>query len=855
PMEVIFDASSSAGSQYDGAIFSWNFGDDPNESIQTDSPIIVHTYNTYGAYDVSLTITTDCGSHTLTLYDLIKIKSSQPTREVGEEGSGYAYTSIQEAIDDINANYGEVILVHDGTYYENIIFKGKRVTVCSKNGASSTIIDGSASGSVVTFNSHEDEDSVLDGLTIQNGKASYGGGIYCTSSSPSIINCKIIGNTADRYGGGVYCSYSNFLTIANCEISDNVARYGGGIYTSYSLPYITNCIINGNTTDQDGGGSHSDHGSLINTNCTFNGNSAGDDGGAIRNSSSSSTIINCTFYGNSAGDDGGAIRNFSSTSTIKNCILWGDTPDEICYSGFSVTYSDIQGGYCDPNITQNINEDPLFVDPNAGDLHLQCNSPCIDKGTGNDAPSTDIDGNPRPLGEGYDIGAYEMLCTGLATLTVVFEENEYSVYFGISEDGDREECSDSDKLNLGFKDPDASLDPNIFYCKDQRALELIPTRYHWVFQVELEEYSDSNNYPYLTWNSNLLRYIPEYIARVVPEYKWYGWILVKGEDKDGEELNPDMTKVKFYQIKEGDGEYFSIVFKEIDNYPLDLRSGWNLISLPMTPENPSRQTIFPEAIAVYYYDPVERIYIYVEETDEMKPGLGYWILDDQEKICKIYGDPVTHYSSSEHLDGLQLYNGWNMIGALSGATTISLSSGEIRAVYEFDPNDGYDQPQSVDIHSNSAQYLEQGKGYWILPSEESILYGEVEQGSLVRSRTGEFSKVRFRSGGPLKMKITTIGQERVNCANKSKVALGISDTASQIPSLPFPPCTTILSSIYDLSDRSEYISDIRTEGPEIQTWVLRVKNKPNSGSGYYPLLKWELTSLLNGSSVELRKGA
>jgi hydrogenase maturation factor len=53
---------------------------------------------------------------------LIKIKSSQVTKEVG---AGHAYTSIQTAIDD--AGYGEMILVHDGTYMENINFKGAKV--------------------------------------------------------------------------------------------------------------------------------------------------------------------------------------------------------------------------------------------------------------------------------------------------------------------------------------------------------------------------------------------------------------------------------------------------------------------------------------------------------------------------------------------------------------------------------------------------------------------------------------------------------------------------------------------------------------------------------------------------------
>ena len=49
----------------------------------------------------------------------------------------------------------------------------------------------------------------------------------------------------------------------------------------------------------------------------------------------------------------------------------------------------------------------LFVNPSGNDYHLSSTSPAIDAGTSSHAPSTDIAGNPRPSGAGYDIGAYE----------------------------------------------------------------------------------------------------------------------------------------------------------------------------------------------------------------------------------------------------------------------------------------------------------------------------------------------------------------------------------------------------------------------------------------------------------------
>jgi len=105
---------------------------------------------------------------------------------------------------------------------------------------------------------------------------------------------------------------------------------------------------------------------------------------------------------------------------VTNCILWGDSPDEISGGTPAVSYSDIQGGF--PG-TGNIDMNPLFVDPEDGDLHLLPGSPCIDAANNIAVPSeitTDLDGNPRFVDNPYvvdtglgdppivDMGAYEL---------------------------------------------------------------------------------------------------------------------------------------------------------------------------------------------------------------------------------------------------------------------------------------------------------------------------------------------------------------------------------------------------------------------------------------------------------------
>jgi parallel beta-helix repeat protein len=306
-------------------------------------------------------------------------------------GPEQTYTSIQSAINA--ASDGDTVLVLGGTYYENIDFLGKAITVRSENGPNVTIIDGYYNCcSVVTFNWGEDKFTVLEGFKLINGSGntlpswndSQGGGIYCDSSSPKIINCIITNNTTD-YGGGIYL-YDSSPEIINCTINNNWAEYslGGGIYCDYSSPKIINCTISDNSvgwyeggfgggiecydnsspeiinctissnTANDGGGSgidlydsspkiskciisgnnaysgygggiYCDFSSPTITNSIISGNRAYYDGGGIYCDFSSPTITNCSISGNAANSSGGGIAcYYSSSPTVINSILWGD---------------------------------------------------------------------------------------------------------------------------------------------------------------------------------------------------------------------------------------------------------------------------------------------------------------------------------------------------------------------------------------------------------------------------------------------------------------------------------------------------------------------------------------------------
>jgi hypothetical protein len=292
----------------------------------------------------------------------------------------------------------------------------------------------------VNFVSGEPEGSVLMGITIQGGYAvypEYGGAIRCEgASAPAITACVLYANQGTAVSGAISCSpaftdcrFTNNagihagaiaidrgeLRASGCDFVGNEAEGGAAAVLVYeTVAQITRCRFIGNTSPGASAAEFTDQSEVTLSDCLFEDNVCTDYGGALVFWLSGPNVVeHCTFVGNAAAH--GAATIFSEKVcdtyvrhctlwgnacpdgtiwagnyilTLENCILAGSTDGPAVYSFYDyaeLTCCDIYGNaggdwvgtIADQfGINGNICEDPLLCDPENGDFHLDCASPC-----------------------------------------------------------------------------------------------------------------------------------------------------------------------------------------------------------------------------------------------------------------------------------------------------------------------------------------------------------------------------------------------------------------------------------------------------------------------------------------------
>jgi hypothetical protein len=232
---------------------------------------------------------------------------------------------------------------------------------------------------------------------ISNTATSWGGGLEISASAAHIISNIIQGNQA-TIGGGLYVWLSSPQLYQNI-IRDNAAvQTGGGVYFQWGFPTLANNVIVANhvenTNSDKGNGLHIEGANPTMSHNTIARNTGGDDKG------SGVFIVDLEEWGQPtvymtntilADQPVGIFANGVSTLTV-NGVLWHNTPITITTSPTAVL-----------SVIQQHSGDPDFA---IDGYHLTSGSAAIDKGLDANT-SVDIDGDPRPNGTGYDLGADE----------------------------------------------------------------------------------------------------------------------------------------------------------------------------------------------------------------------------------------------------------------------------------------------------------------------------------------------------------------------------------------------------------------------------------------------------------------
>ncbi|MCC7353067.1 MAG: hypothetical protein IT330_04855 [Anaerolineae bacterium] len=233
-----------------------------------------------------------------------------------------------------------------------------------------------------------------------------GGGVTLWGSAATLTRNRIIHNTASitatGWGGGLFLVGGPVILMENTIVSNTASgadfgRGGGIAAMGYGSHRLINNIIAANWVGPIGqGDGYYAAGNLGGIRASFFHNTFADNakdaivtGGGCTTLSLSNTLISGHSLGIST------TASHYCNKIVADHTLW-NSAYTIAEAGNTIT------------TTNDITGNPHFVNPAALDYHISPASEAIDQGM-NARVTTDIDGQRRPYGTGFDIGADEFV--------------------------------------------------------------------------------------------------------------------------------------------------------------------------------------------------------------------------------------------------------------------------------------------------------------------------------------------------------------------------------------------------------------------------------------------------------------
>jgi len=654
------------------------------------------------------------------------------------------YPTIQQAVN--NATAGDTIIVRDGAYTENVDVN-KCLRILAENESVLTIVQAANSSDHV-FEVTADYVNIsgftvtgtdkagiylynVDRCNISDNKASDNGyGIYLNFSS----NCTLTSNSAnsnsgsgsykrDGYGYGIYLNFSSNCTLTNNTANSNSGTgfynydgYGLGIY----LVYSNNCTLTSNTANSNsgiGGYGHDPYESFggvgegygiflySSSNCMLTNNTANSNNGI---GGRGENADDWNEWGGGPGGDGYCNGIFLYSSS--NCLLTNNTANSNMgsggnggrgqYGGFGGKGGD---GY----------SSGIFL-YSLSNCTLTNNTAYSSIGRGGNGGNGIHDADGGDGGDGYGDGIYLSSSSNCTLISNTANSN----YGSGGRGGSGGVGSGASDGNDGFGYGDGIF----LYSSGNNLI------YNNYFNNTNNAYDDGSNIWNITKTSGTNIIGGPYLGG---NY----WSDYTGWDTNGDGLGD----IKLPYNSSGNiitgGDYLPLVQILILQFEIKLESGWNLISLPLMPEDTSITSLLSPINGNYSivweynasntsdhwkkYDPSTP---FGNDLTTMEPGKSYWIMMISYDILNVSG------TIPESTD-IELWSGWNLIGynSLNPQTiTDALSSinGNYNIVWAYNASDSIDHWKKYDPNTpfgNDLANMEPGKGYWILMTTDDIL--------------------------------------------------------------------------------------------------------------------------------------
>jgi hypothetical protein len=379
-------------------------------------------------------------------------------------GSATAYRTIVDAAAEVQP--GDTVLIQPGTYDGGITVETSGTAsepITFRANGSGVVVEGSGGDRDAFFITGADtgiDYIIVEGLTIQH--ADRAGMRIDNAHHVTVRNCTF----ADNGTWGLFTDFSDYTTVENSEAYGSVDQHGIYISNSSDFPTIRGNRLHDNhdcglhmNGDISMGGDGIISYAVVENNIVYE-NGLGGGSGINMDGVTDSVVRNNLLYNNHASGislyqiDGGSPS--LNNRVLNNTILmpvngrWAlNIPDtennklfnNIVLNNHSYRGSILIGAPVSPGFESDYNvvidrfandgegntiltlaewqalgydqhsfiadSSQLFVNTAGNDYHLTSNSPAVDQGTVLADVLSDLEGKPRPVGGGYDIGAYE----------------------------------------------------------------------------------------------------------------------------------------------------------------------------------------------------------------------------------------------------------------------------------------------------------------------------------------------------------------------------------------------------------------------------------------------------------------